>query len=315
MGTTVLGFRLYFILGSSGGWRKRKSHTACMPSAPVLWQRGNWNFRVSYFHLSEYFNLLVLSYEEDNTASRRHHASILPPSRRTRIHLLLLYLCHRRRPLVCSSPSITLSDTQSLESITRPLVLVYSLIAKVKRLRSADHICKPLLQKRWTKPLQEPLLRVFVFQKPLQTRKSLPNPPSPTPLSSTPPWTIEDPTYCLHLPLSHHCHHQTPATIKPLSSIEGTRGDRSKTLTISNKGTLVRTKEPSVVSATAVEEETAAMEIEPGFTTRAVEEETTTVEIEPGFATRAVEEETVTVEIERPRVSSPLSSDRTRVRD
>ncbi|KAD4584067.1 hypothetical protein E3N88_21668 [Mikania micrantha] len=35
---------------------------------------------------------------------------------------------------------------------------------KVKRLRSADHICKPLLQKRWTKPLQEELLGVFVFQ-------------------------------------------------------------------------------------------------------------------------------------------------------
>ncbi|KAD6454776.1 hypothetical protein E3N88_09482 [Mikania micrantha] len=54
----------------------------------------------------------------------------------------------------------------------------------VKRLRSADHICKPLLQKRWTKPLQEEFLRVFVFQKHLQTKNLFirkPNPPSPNP--------------------------------------------------------------------------------------------------------------------------------------
>ncbi|KAD3067024.1 hypothetical protein E3N88_34904 [Mikania micrantha] len=131
------------------------------------------------------------------------------------------------------------------------VVFVFS---EAKRLQSADHVCEALLEKRWTKSLQEEVLRVFVFQKPLQTNN---------PLLITQPHRSPSP------PIDHH-HlraqpHRSPSppiicstpssstTVEPSDRPPPSPSRRNPNLQ-SNEGTLQsrtltcnRTKEPSVV--------------------------------------------------------------------
>ncbi|KAD6118955.1 hypothetical protein E3N88_10226 [Mikania micrantha] len=123
-----------------------------------------------------------------------------------------------------------------------------------EQMQSADHVCEALLEKRWTKSLQEEVLRVFVFQKPLQTNN---------PLLITQPHRSPSP------PIDHH-HlraqpHRSPSppiicstpssstTVEPSDRPPPSPSRRNPNLQ-SNEGTLQsrtltcnRTKEPSVV--------------------------------------------------------------------
>ncbi|KAD4586088.1 hypothetical protein E3N88_23689 [Mikania micrantha] len=62
--------------------------------------------------------------------------------------------------------------------------------------QSADHVCEALLEKRWTKPLQEEVLRVFVFQF---FKTSSPRTPTLTPPSLTVAHQPPDPPPCLRI--------------------------------------------------------------------------------------------------------------------
>ncbi|KAJ0537255.1 hypothetical protein HanIR_Chr09g0450601 [Helianthus annuus] len=95
--------------------------------------------------------------------------------------------------------------------------LVLFVFSVGKGLQSADHICRHLQEKRWTKCLQSARRREFVFFyiKPLHThithtthtQTSLLSPPPPPPPPSPPPPSSPPPP--LHH--RHHRHHYTTA--------------------------------------------------------------------------------------------------------
>ncbi|KAL4574478.1 hypothetical protein LXL04_021310 [Taraxacum kok-saghyz] len=65
------------------------------------------------------------------------------------------------RDFLMEMQAINVGTSVKLEVVSEPKVLF--VFSKPKHLQSADHICKPLQQKRWTKRLQSARRRLFVF--------------------------------------------------------------------------------------------------------------------------------------------------------